>query len=143
MEPKTAIFTQDESRNIKGITYDYNDTPFDTLMSIIKEDDDCLFPLSSIDYFGSKSQQGDKFIVPGTLLFAREKCKHEFRYIGQVTTVVKVRNHKPPNTPVKYQLIIDHNATFNNIAYKTVLNRMDLFNGSGCFKKAALYHMGF
>ena len=143
MEPKTAIFTQDEIRDIKGRTYDYNDTPFDTLMSTTKEDNNCLLPYICIDYFGSKSQQGDKFIVPGALLFARKKCKHVFCYIGQVELMRKVRNHIPPNTPAKYQLTINHNATFNNIAYKTVLHRLDLFHGSGCFKKAALYHMGY
>jgi len=144
MEPTSALFTQDESKQyLNGEIYNYDDTPYDSLMSTTKEDKDCLLPTSSITYFGSKTHLGSQFIVPGTLLFARKRRKDEFSFIGQVVYATMVQKHIQPKTPAKYQLIINHNATFNNITYKTVLDRMDRFHGSGCLKKAALYRMGY
>ena len=134
LKPTTAIFAQDEpSKYPNGETYDYNDTKYENLIDFENQ--------KTIIYEGSKSGRGDKFIKSGALFFAREKKRHDFTYIGQVTFVREISKNKN-HEPAKYELTLTRNI-INKIRPLTSFEKMGEFSGPGCLKKAALFKMGF
>ena len=134
LKPTSAIFTQNEASEYpNGETYDYNDTKYENLIDFENQ--------KTIIYEGSKSGRGDNFIKSGALFFAREKKRHDFTYIGQVTFVREISKNKKPE-PAKYELTLTRNI-INKIRPLTSFEKMDEFSGPGCLKKAALFKMGF
>ena len=101
LKPTSAIFTQNEASEYpNGETYDYNDTKYENLIDFENQ--------KTIIYEGSKSGRGDNFIKSGALFFAREKKRHDFTYIGQVTFVREISKNKKPE-PAKYELTLTRN----------------------------------
>ena len=124
MQSTTAIWTQNEASG----NYDYKDSSYSKLIT----------GQTTIEYEGSKTGVGNKFIKKGALVFARNKRKDDFTYIGQVTSVEVLR--KQTNTsPAKFQLILDHREV-NGTPPKTVLKTIPNAGGP---KKSALTRMGF
>jgi hypothetical protein len=99
---------------------------------------------SLINYNGQKSENNyDKFILPLSLVLARPGEKMPFSLAGFVKSDgVNVVRPWSTEAPAKYQLLVEHIAV-NDIPYKTVLDKLPEFTGSGCFKFSALKRLGF
>ena len=108
----SAIWTQDEASG----GYDYRDTAYTQLLSKLKN------PLTrdefkidykpgigdkfiQIHYEGSKTGIGDQFIKDGALLFARQKRKNRFTYIGMVVNKLLSRENSKEQ-PALFHLTI-------------------------------------
>jgi hypothetical protein len=85
----SAIWTQDEASGI----YNYKDTTYKQLQSKLKNTQSKNLGEIQIDYEGSKTGIGDKFIKNGALLFARQNKNNRFTYIGMVEKKVLSREN--------------------------------------------------
>jgi len=115
----------------------YKDTKFSKLVCADKDE------WSIIIHYGQTEAREDFCIKDGSLVFARDKKDTPFLFIGRVRpNGVNLICARTKDAPAKRQLVIDHSPV-NGIEYKTVLDRLPEFAGSGHWKKAALKRMGF
>mgnify|MGYP003647740072 CR=1 FL=1 len=135
-KPESAVWHQDESVYLNGTNYAYNDTNHQNILNSTKGPE--MYP---IYYEGQKSGNGDKLIKPNALFYSRKNRKDLYAYGGQIVAVKELSGRTDEN-PAKYQLIVDP-ITINGVRCGTTIKRLELFNGGGCLKKAALYKMGF
>jgi hypothetical protein len=93
---------------------------------------------NTMEYEGSKTGVGNKFIKNGALVFARPKIGCEFTFIGRISGVEEIRA-QTKSLPAKFKLTLDR-TTFNLTESGKVLKRIDNAGGP---KLSALRHMGF
>ncbi len=100
----SAIWTQDGASGI----YDYQDTRYNTLLLRLRMAQSEKSGPIKIEYEGSKTGIGDKFIKDGALLFARRNKTCRFTYIGMVIekVIIRERSQDRPRTPALYALTI-------------------------------------
>jgi Sjoegren syndrome nuclear autoantigen 1 len=136
-EPTTAIWRNTEPCTMQGIRYNYDDKT----NHIPIADEITTHPLMVVEYEGSKSKVGNKWIQPGSLFFERHKKRDNYTYIGKVVCVNLLRKHSVL-CPALYELTIKR-MSIGNVQQGETLKKNSQFKGPGCLKRSALLACGY
>ena len=135
--PTTAIWRNTQPCTFQGIRYNYDDNT----NHIPIADEFTNARLKIVDYEGSKTSRGNKWIQPGSLFFERDRNTDPYTYIGKVVCINPLREHSVL-CPALYELSIKR-MSIGNVQHGETLERNSQFNGPGCLKKSALLACGY